>query len=301
MTSHRCHGPAAARRRTSARPTASCAWPSGRSSACPTRWQLHGRRRLRPHPVGRRPELRPGRRGGRAPRRHQLRHPVGERRVLRPADHRPGPVGPRGGPGPAGRDDAHLRPAWGVTHAGLFTFPQSPKHLALYQSYGFLPRFLTPVLAKPPLGRRPGPPKTEGGWSTAGQVGRPRHRRRRLRPGHRRHLPRPGRQPGRSRRPQPRSSATPSWSSATPAALDAFAVCHTGAGSEAGTGTCFVKFGAALPGPGADGPLRPPPHRLRSLRRPPGRPGRRRRRQHRPARRPPGAPRPWLQGRNWSA
>src|SRR4051794_18132690 len=38
---------------------------------------------------------------------------------------------------------------WGVAHAGLFTFPQSPKHLALYQSYGFRPRFLTPVLAKP--------------------------------------------------------------------------------------------------------------------------------------------------------
>src|SRR5688572_7867862 len=37
---------------------------------------------------------------------------------------------------------------WGVTHAGLFTFPGSPKHVALYQSYGFLPRFLTPVLAK---------------------------------------------------------------------------------------------------------------------------------------------------------
>src|SRR5438874_3155599 len=36
---------------------------------------------------------------------------------------------------------------WGVTHAGLFTFPQSPKHLSLYESYGFLPRFLTPVLA----------------------------------------------------------------------------------------------------------------------------------------------------------
>src|SRR3712207_6425790 len=38
---------------------------------------------------------------------------------------------------------------WGVTHAGIFTFGHSPKHLSLYQKYGFLPRFLTPVLARP--------------------------------------------------------------------------------------------------------------------------------------------------------
>ena len=33
--------------------------------------------------------------------------------------------------------------------------------------------------------------------------------------------------------------------------LDGFAVCHCGPGTEAGGGTCFVKFGAARPGPGA--------------------------------------------------
>ena len=33
--------------------------------------------------------------------------------------------------------------------------------------------------------------------------------------------------------------------------LDGFAVCHCGPGTEAGSGTCFVKFGAARPGPGA--------------------------------------------------
>jgi GNAT superfamily N-acetyltransferase len=39
---------------------------------------------------------------------------------------------------------------WGTRHTGLFTFSDSPKHLALYQKYGFWPRFLTLVLAKPP-------------------------------------------------------------------------------------------------------------------------------------------------------
>ena len=33
--------------------------------------------------------------------------------------------------------------------------------------------------------------------------------------------------------------------------LDGLAVCHCGPGTEAGGGACFVKFGAARPGPGA--------------------------------------------------
>jgi len=37
---------------------------------------------------------------------------------------------------------------WGVRHRGLYTFPQSPKHIALYQRYGFWPRFLSAVMQK---------------------------------------------------------------------------------------------------------------------------------------------------------
>jgi GNAT superfamily N-acetyltransferase len=29
---------------------------------------------------------------------------------------------------------------WGVRHTGLFTFAQSPKHVALYQKFGYWPR-----------------------------------------------------------------------------------------------------------------------------------------------------------------
>ena len=39
--------------------------------------------------------------------------------------------------------------AWGTIHAGLFTFAHSPKHLALYQKFGFWPRYLTAILSKP--------------------------------------------------------------------------------------------------------------------------------------------------------
>jgi GNAT superfamily N-acetyltransferase len=39
--------------------------------------------------------------------------------------------------------------AWGVTHAGLFTFPDSPRHLGLYQGVGFWPQALTAVVERP--------------------------------------------------------------------------------------------------------------------------------------------------------
>jgi GNAT superfamily N-acetyltransferase len=35
---------------------------------------------------------------------------------------------------------------WYVRHRGHYTFAQSPKHIALYQRYGFWPRFLTAVM-----------------------------------------------------------------------------------------------------------------------------------------------------------
>ena len=38
---------------------------------------------------------------------------------------------------------------WGTTHDGLFTFAQSQKHVGLYQRFGFWPRFLTPIMSSP--------------------------------------------------------------------------------------------------------------------------------------------------------
>jgi GNAT superfamily N-acetyltransferase len=47
--------------------------------------------------------------------------------------------------------------SWGATHTGLFTFPHSPKHIALYQKFGFWPRYLACFLAKPIEGVKPFP------------------------------------------------------------------------------------------------------------------------------------------------
>jgi len=57
---------------------------------------------------------------------------------------------------------------WGTRHAGLFTFAHSPKHLALYQKFGFWPRFLTAIMTLPvrpgsePSRRRDIPPSPKG-------------------------------------------------------------------------------------------------------------------------------------------
>jgi hypothetical protein len=39
---------------------------------------------------------------------------------------------------------------WGVRHTGLFTFQQSAKHAALYQKFGYWPRYLTAIMTRTP-------------------------------------------------------------------------------------------------------------------------------------------------------
>ncbi len=44
---------------------------------------------------------------------------------------------------------------WNCRHTGLYTFSNSAKHIALYSKYGFWPRFLTSVMAKAPAAGAP--------------------------------------------------------------------------------------------------------------------------------------------------
>lgn len=37
---------------------------------------------------------------------------------------------------------------WGTRHAGLYTFPNSPKHIGLYQQFGFWPQYLSAIMVK---------------------------------------------------------------------------------------------------------------------------------------------------------
>jgi hypothetical protein len=49
-------------------------------------------------------------------------------------------------------------------HAGLFTFAQSSKHIALYQKFDFWPRFLTAVMSKNVISKKNNN-TTNLGWS----------------------------------------------------------------------------------------------------------------------------------------
>ena len=138
--------------------------------------------------------------------------------------------------------------AWGTRHAGLFTFPQSAMHLALYQKFGFNARFLTAIMAAPARSlERAGP------WSRYSE----------LTENERDATEKSCREltekiyEGLDLSAEIRTVAAIGlgdtillWE--TPSRLAGFAICHWGPASEAGAGCCFVKFGAVRPGPGAE-------------------------------------------------
>lgn len=132
---------------------------------------------------------------------------------------------------------------WQVDHAALFTFPHSVKHIGLYQKFGFRPRMLTLVLEKNlTLGAHP---DDEPDWSTYGELdaaaqGTVRNACRSL-----------------TGQLYPGLDVTPEMESVYRQRLGdtvllwegdelaGCAVCHSGAGSEAGSNNCYVKFAAA--------------------------------------------------------
>lgn len=124
---------------------------------------------------------------------------------------------------------------WRLSHAGLFTFGHSPKHVALYQSFGFLPRFLTAVLSRPVDAT-----EGAGGWSTFSADPDPAARLAEC-------AALTGAvYDGLDLRGEVRACAGLGLGDTVLLADGAgFAVCHVGPGSEAGSGVCFVKFAAA--------------------------------------------------------
>ncbi len=136
--------------------------------------------------------------------------------------------------------------AWGVTHAGLFTLADSPKHIGLYRKFGFQPRALTSIFERTVLAGDAG----FEDWTAYSQLGR----------GQRSEALSMCRNltdaihPGLDVTPEIRSVAEQSIGDTVviqDKELAGFAVCHTGAGSEAGSGVCYVKFGTAAAGPDA--------------------------------------------------
>jgi RimJ/RimL family protein N-acetyltransferase len=135
-----------------------------------------------------------------------------------------------------------------ISQAGLFTFAGSPKHIALYQKFGFWPQYLTPVMAKPV--ETQGIRKTPSRFSALSSDERVRCLAQcavitdRI-------------FPGLNVATEIRSIAEQQLGETIlvhdDGGLAGFACCHVGAGSEAGSSTTFVKFAAARPGDGAPG------------------------------------------------
>ena len=135
---------------------------------------------------------------------------------------------------------------WQISHAGLYTFAHSPKHLALYQKYGFWPRFLTAIMAK---AVEPGKTWTQASYySEAAETGRAR-----LLMGIRevtKALYR-GLDVSREVLAVYNQGLGDTVVLEENSSVAGFAVCHGGPGSEAGSNAAFVKFGAVRPGPEA--------------------------------------------------
>jgi predicted N-acetyltransferase YhbS len=114
---------------------------------------------------------------------------------------------------------------WDLTQAGLFTFPESPKHVGLYQRHGFWPRLLTPLMAKPVT-------RAGGGYTTFS--GDALESIRGLTD-----AVFPGLDLGREIRACEEQQLGDTVLVHDGDGLAAFAVCHCGAGSEEGRGVCF--------------------------------------------------------------
>jgi GNAT superfamily N-acetyltransferase len=142
---------------------------------------------------------------------------------------------------------------WGNRHLGLYTFAHSPKHMALYQKFGFWPRDLVSIMARevqPAENPSPSRRKNHGVsyFSQSALVDRANllaacrevtdvlfeglDLQREI----------------RAVADQNLGEAILLWEGSR---LAAFAVCHTGPGSEGGSGVCYIKFAAVRPGPRA--------------------------------------------------
>jgi len=136
---------------------------------------------------------------------------------------------------------------WRVSRVALFTFAQSPKHIGLYQKFGFWPRFLTFLMSKTVQGR-----DTSERWSKFSEVPDAEVRRclemcrgltnsvyegldleREI----------------MAVRKQGLGDTVLLWEGET---IVGVAVCHCGLGTEAGRDTCYVKFGAVQSGATAE-------------------------------------------------
>jgi predicted N-acetyltransferase YhbS len=141
---------------------------------------------------------------------------------------------------------------WGSKHLGLFTFAQSSKHVHLYQKFGFWPRYLTAIMSRNIAEKRPEEQLNtrKPYFSTCSELSQAEKARivtecKTLTNGIYEGL---DLKKEIASVDQQKIGDTILLREPNSEALVGFAVCHTGAGSEAGSGNCYVKFGAVRRG-----------------------------------------------------
>jgi N-acetylglutamate synthase-like GNAT family acetyltransferase len=132
---------------------------------------------------------------------------------------------------------------WQLRHAGLFTFAESTKHVALYQKFGFLPRFLTAIMTKAviptPLEPRDLRYSELAGAAQADTLQECRSLTDSIFE---------GLDVSREIQAAQVQSLGDTVLLVDDGDLRGFAVCHWGPGTEAGSGSCYIKFAAVRPG-----------------------------------------------------
>ncbi len=137
---------------------------------------------------------------------------------------------------------------WGVGHSALFTFPQSPRHLGLYQKFGYWPGSLTALMK-----RSPAPPA----WALVEGARMPVLLSSLTKKAQERAIAACAKLTNTLERGLDLSDEIRAVVAQRIGevvliegrrALDGFAVCMHGAGSEGGETTCYVKFAVARSG-----------------------------------------------------
>jgi GNAT superfamily N-acetyltransferase len=140
---------------------------------------------------------------------------------------------------------------WGLRHTGLFTFPQSVKHLGLYQKFGYWPRYLTAIMTRTPEPNPAPRPKRADEPALLSAFSKSRREQAIQACGKLTHKIDKGLDLAGEIRAVLTQRTGDIVMTFTRGVLDAFAVCLNGPGSEGGEKTCYVKFGAARGGAGA--------------------------------------------------
>ncbi|PHJ61545.1 GCN5 family acetyltransferase [Nostoc linckia z18] len=126
---------------------------------------------------------------------------------------------------------------------GLFTFAQSPKHHILYQKFGFRLRFLTAILAKKVEQLQPIPQRNR--YSLLSENERAQTLEAIVQLSNSIYEGLDLSREIQTVQAQGLGDTVLLWNDT---GLSGFAVCHYGPGTEAGSNTCFVRFGAVYSG-----------------------------------------------------